>query len=149
MFICCKLFTIFYSLFIELHVSEAFLVEVTGFEPATPSSRTMCATKLRYTSKKQPRNGFEADGSGIGIRTPTNRVRVCRATVTLFLKICYISYATLIIIPDFLLFVNSYFKKLLLFSYSDVIAEKIELLSGSVYARHKAVGISLFKLGHR
>ena len=28
------------------------MVEVTGFEPAAPSSRTKCATKLRYTSKK-------------------------------------------------------------------------------------------------
>ena len=28
------------------------MVEVTRFELATPSSRTMCATKLRYTSKK-------------------------------------------------------------------------------------------------
>ena len=27
------------------------MVEVTGLEPAAPSSRTMCATKLRYTSK--------------------------------------------------------------------------------------------------
>ena len=27
-------------------------------------------------------------GWGIGIRTPTNRVRVCRATVTQFPKIC-------------------------------------------------------------
>ena len=27
------------------------------------------------------------DGWGIGIRTPTNRVRVCRATVTQFPKI--------------------------------------------------------------
>ena len=31
---------------------DTFLVEVTRFELATPSSRTMCATKLRYTSKK-------------------------------------------------------------------------------------------------
>ena len=60
MFICCKLFTILYSLFIELHVSEAFLVEVTGFEPATPSSRTMCATKLRYTSIKRASIYIEA-----------------------------------------------------------------------------------------
>ena len=28
--------------------------------------------------------GFIVFGSGIGIRTPTNRVRVCRATVTQF-----------------------------------------------------------------
>ena len=35
-------------------------------------------------------------GWGIGIRTPTNRVRVCRATVTQFPKI-----GNKIIIPDF------------------------------------------------
>ncbi|CDX18700.1 hypothetical protein MPLB_1730004 [Mesorhizobium sp. ORS 3324] len=28
-----------------------FLVGVAGFEPATPSSRTMCATRLRYTPR--------------------------------------------------------------------------------------------------
>jgi hypothetical protein len=27
------------------------LVGVAGFEPATPSSRTMCATRLRYTPR--------------------------------------------------------------------------------------------------
>ena len=30
-------------------ISEAVLVGVAGFEPATPSSRTRCATRLRYT----------------------------------------------------------------------------------------------------
>ena len=35
--------------------SPFYLVEVTGFEPATSSSRTKRATKLRHTSKKQPR----------------------------------------------------------------------------------------------
>ena len=32
------------------------MVEVTRFELATPSSRTMCATKLRYTSMKTAPN---------------------------------------------------------------------------------------------
>ena len=32
------------------------MVEVTGFEPATSSSRTKRATKLRHTSIKQPRS---------------------------------------------------------------------------------------------
>lgn len=36
------------------------MVEVTGFEPATPSSRTMCATKLRYTSIKRASIYIEA-----------------------------------------------------------------------------------------
>ena len=108
---------------------------------------------MRYQTalhlEKNSLEKLEAIGSGIGIRTPTNRVRVCRATVTLFLKICYISYATSIIIPDFSFLVNSYFKKLLLSSDSQIVAEEIELLSGAVYARYKAFGISLFKLGHR
>ena len=33
---------------------------------------------------EKPRSLNEVFGSGIGIRTPTNRVRVCRATVTQF-----------------------------------------------------------------
>ena len=32
----------------DIQVS-VFLVGVAGFEPATPSSRTRCATRLRYT----------------------------------------------------------------------------------------------------
>ena len=31
------------------------LVGVAGFEPATPSSRTRCATRLRYTPTLRPR----------------------------------------------------------------------------------------------
>ena len=34
-------------------------------------------------TNEKPRSANEVFGSGIGIRTPTNRVRVCRATVTL------------------------------------------------------------------
>ena len=33
------------------HKSVYPVVEVTGLEPTTPWSLTMCATKLRYTSK--------------------------------------------------------------------------------------------------
>ncbi len=36
----------------------------------------------------KPLSRFVDFGWGIGIRTPTNRVRVCRATVTQFPKIC-------------------------------------------------------------
>ena len=32
---------------------------------------------------------------------------------------------------------------------AQIVAEEIELLSGAVYARYTAFGISLFKLGHR
>ena len=37
-------------------ISGRFLVEVTGFEPATFWSRTKRATKLRYTSAKRQAN---------------------------------------------------------------------------------------------
>ena len=41
--------------------------------------------KKQYSGIKKPRNNlFRGIGWGIGIRTPTNRVRVCRATVTQF-----------------------------------------------------------------
>ena len=44
--------------------------------------------KKQYSGIKKPRNKlFRGIGWGIGIRTPTNRVRVCRATVTQFRKI--------------------------------------------------------------
>ena len=36
---------------------EGFMVEVTGFEPATFWSRTKRATKLRYTSKHKANEG--------------------------------------------------------------------------------------------
>ena len=39
---------------------SAAMVEVTRFELATPSSRTMCATKLRYTSIKRASIYIEA-----------------------------------------------------------------------------------------
>ena len=54
----------------NLSISGRFLVEVTGFEPATFWSRTKRATKLRYTSI--------LNGANEGIRTPdlliTNRL---------------------------------------------------------------------------
>ena len=34
-YICYKLFVFLYSLFVEPHVSEAFLVEMAGVEPAS------------------------------------------------------------------------------------------------------------------
>ena len=41
--------------------------------------------KKQHSGIKKPRNKlFRGIGWGIGIRTPTNRVRVCRATVTQF-----------------------------------------------------------------
>ena len=55
------------------------MVGVTGFEPATSSSRTKRATKLRYTPK------ISKDGASGGTRTPdlliTNQLRyqLCHA----------------------------------------------------------------------
>ena len=39
-YICYKLFVFLYSLFVEPHVSEAFLVEMAGIEPASENSST-------------------------------------------------------------------------------------------------------------
>ena len=64
--------------------SPFYLVEVTGFEPATSSSRTKRATKLRHTSKNSAPKIFGAFGCGTRIRTQTYRVRVCCATLTQF-----------------------------------------------------------------
>ena len=36
------------------------MVGVRGFEPPTPSSRTMCATRLRYTPTLRPIRGQRA-----------------------------------------------------------------------------------------
>ena len=98
------------------------MVEVTRFELATPSSRTMCATKLRYTSIKTAPITRGYIGWGIGIRTPTNRVRVCRATVTLFLNVyCLLLTAlqsTMYIIYHLVWFVNTFLK--IFFKFSKV-----------------------------
>ena len=50
----------------------AFLVEVTGFEPATFWSRTKRATKLRYTSKMEPMKGLEPLTCGLRNRCSTD-----------------------------------------------------------------------------
>ncbi len=49
-----------------------FLVEVTGFEPATFWSRTKRATKLRYTSKMEPMKGLEPLTCGLRNRCSTD-----------------------------------------------------------------------------
>ena len=59
-------------------------------------------------------------GSGIGIRTPTNRVRVCRATVTQFRF--FIAHT---IIPIGESLVNSFFQKNIFYtSYSIYLFDK-------------------------
>ena len=52
-------------------ISGLFLVEVTGFEPATFWSRTKRATKLRYTSM-EPMKGLEPLTCGLRNRCSTN-----------------------------------------------------------------------------
>jgi hypothetical protein len=42
------------------------LVGVRGFEPPTPSSRTMCATRLRYTPTPRPIQGSKRVYKGVG-----------------------------------------------------------------------------------
>ena len=56
----------------NLSVSGFFLVEVTGFEPATFWSRTKRATKLRYTSKMEPMKGLEPLTCGLRNRCSTD-----------------------------------------------------------------------------
>lgn len=48
---------------------------LTGSNPTTHQNKKIKPPQKRW---------FHFHGWGIGIRTPTNRVRVCRATVTLF-----------------------------------------------------------------
>src|SRR5690242_572587 len=51
------------------------MVGVRGFEPPTPSSRTMCATRLRYTPTSPPRGGKPAIYGG-----PRRRASASQAT---------------------------------------------------------------------
>lgn len=53
-------------------ISGLFLVEVTGFEPATFWSRTKRATKLRYTSIVEPMKGLEPLTCGLRNRCSTS-----------------------------------------------------------------------------
>src|SRR5690606_29921722 len=52
------------------------LVGVAGFEPATPSSRTMCATRLRYTPR--PDGGCITSPSRSCKRPEQIPARACR-----------------------------------------------------------------------
>ena len=58
------------------------MVEVTGLEPAASASRTQRSTKLSHTSKRNGGIAAAIVGCPTRIRTQTNRVRVCRATLT-------------------------------------------------------------------
>ena len=109
------------SQWIKKRQAEAcrFLVGVTGFEPTTSSSRTKRATKLRYTpmyynmyyntKEKRLRLTRSRSGCGTRIRTQTNRVRVCCATLTQF-RIDNIAYYTLLkeIVKCFLKFFQNF-----------------------------------------
>ena len=60
----------------------SFLACPEGFEPPFFRIGICCVIQLRHGQKLKKHFLRSALGSGIGIRTPTNRVRVCRATVT-------------------------------------------------------------------
>ena len=49
-----------------------FLVEVTGFEPATFWSRTKRATKLRYASTLEPKRGLGPLTYALRVRRSTD-----------------------------------------------------------------------------
>ncbi len=53
------------------------------FLPQTAFAPSLFESLKLTKNKKHPFGVLFVFGSGIGIRTPTNRVRVCRATVTL------------------------------------------------------------------
>ncbi len=74
-----------------------FLVEVTGFEPATFWSRTKRATKLRYTSKKT--------GANEGTRTPGLLI-----TNQLLYRLSYIGISAKFIIANVPSFVQYFFQ---------------------------------------
>ncbi len=61
--------------------------------------------------KKRPAEASRFIGWGIGIRTPTNRVRVCRATVTLFPNVTRI-WATDIYYTQLFEKVNTFIEKI-------------------------------------
>ncbi len=80
-------------------ISGFFLVEVTGFEPATFWSRTKRATKLRYTSEK--------DGANEGTRTPDLLI-----TNQLLYRLSYIGTSATLIISKCSSFVQHFFVKI-------------------------------------
>jgi hypothetical protein len=51
------------------------LVGVRGFEPPTPSSRTMCATRLRYTPTSRPIRPANRPYRGAGHAAQASRLR--------------------------------------------------------------------------
>ena len=66
-----------------------------------------------FLGKKKTADSEESTvyrGWGIGIRTPTNRVRVCRATVTQFPNIKFCLHAALFIISFFSVMSSNFFK---------------------------------------
>ena len=65
-------------------------------------------------------------GWGIGIRTPTNRVRVCRATVTLFPNVTRV-WATDIYYTQFIGKVNTFLKKIFNFFSTKLSVQKLVL----------------------
>jgi hypothetical protein len=62
--------------------ANQLLVGVRGFEPPTPSSRTMCATRLRYTPIPRPIQGQQRGlygrvpcGASVALRAAFRLVR--------------------------------------------------------------------------
>ena len=81
--------------------SKGFVVEVTGFEPATFWSRTKRATKLRYTSTL-----LKKAGANKGTRTLDLLI-----TNQLLYQLSYIGASALIIIAKVGAFVQPFFEK--------------------------------------
>ena len=85
---------------------------------------------MRYQTalhlEKNSLEKLEAFGSGIGIRTPTNRVRVCRATVTQFGIAVYS-------IPPVFCFVNSFFQFFKSFEKENFPEKRSRSLQGRIF----------------
>ena len=76
---------------------------------ANPLRCSNPSNKHHHKKRKAPTCWSMPFGWGIGIRTPTNRVRVCRATVTLFPIAKSIIYVSTANVNTFFRFFCSYF----------------------------------------
>jgi hypothetical protein len=68
------------------------MVGVRGFEPPTPSSRTMCATRLRYTPTWQaPRRPASWPYRGAGHAAQASHLRVASRLRRTARRLCYLT----------------------------------------------------------
>ena len=125
------------------------MVEVTRFELATPSSRTMCATKLRYTSKKIAPIYIEAVWLRNRDSNPNKQsqsLSCYRYTIpqNLLHLVCNVNYYTVNLWICQYLFCSI----LNFFPNTNILTQEIQLLGGAVDSGDKTVGVGFFQLRH-